>query len=102
MNNIPNIPSDSVNAVLASLLGIALFALGFLYVSKEKRITKVTDDHKEDLKYFNDERQKTVNEITNALNKISINIEENRLNDSEMRRTLDKLTIIVESQKKDT
>jgi hypothetical protein len=92
LQTIPNIPIDSVSALLASLLGISFLAIRFLYVSKDK----ASNEHKEDLKYFNDERAKTVNEITQALHKISLSIEEDKTNKTEIKNNLNRLITLME------
>lgn len=84
---------------LKSFLIFVILMLGFalykLYMSKEKRV----DEHKDDLKFFDSERAKTNKELLQSLNKIALNIEENRLNDTETKRLLDKAILTLESIK---
>ncbi len=86
------VPKDitSVNKLLTYLLGILLFAIGFLYVEKRKeakekdkdvkelndKITAIVKDHKDDLKAFSEDKTKSIVEITTALNKFSLLIDQ--------------------------
>lgn len=95
MPEVKNYEDIGLKSFLIFLVLVLLFAIRYLYKSKEQG----QKDHKEDLKFFDGERAKINNDLIQALNKISLNIEENRLNDNEMRKNLDKVTLLVETIK---
>ena len=95
MPEIKNYEDIGLKSFLVFLVLVLLLAIRYLYKSKEQG----QKDHKKDLKFFDNERAKINNELIQALNKISLNIEENRLNDNEMRKNLDKVTLLVETIK---
>tara|TARA_R110002049_G_scaffold309180_1_gene518120 strand:- start:12355 stop:12669 length:315 start_codon:yes stop_codon:yes gene_type:complete len=86
------VPKDltSVNKLLTYLLGVMLFVIGFLYVEKRKelkakdndvkelndKISAIVKDHKDDLKAFSEDKTKSIVEITTALNKFSMLIDQ--------------------------
>ena len=73
------------------------FAVKFLYTSKEK----ASNEHKEDLKYFDSEKAKTVNELTQTINKIAISIEQNKNDNHEINQMLNKVVMLIEQIKND-
>jgi hypothetical protein len=69
---VKNYEDIGLKSFLIFLIIVLLFAIKYLYQSKEQG----QKEHKEDLKFFDSERQKTVNEISQMFHKISVWIEQ--------------------------
>lgn len=74
---------NTVNSILTYLLGLMVLVIGYLYKEKSKetkllndRIKEVYEEHKEDLKFFSEEKTKSVVDVTNAMNKVVLMIEQ--------------------------
>tara|TARA_R110001632_G_scaffold137804_2_gene253424 strand:+ start:15047 stop:15343 length:297 start_codon:yes stop_codon:yes gene_type:complete len=78
IQQLPSVPQvDNVNNLLSYLLGVLVLVIGYLYREKAKetkdlnnRIKEVYESHKDDLKFFSEEKTKSVVEVTTALNKV--------------------------------
>lgn len=90
---------DSLQGLSLVLNTIFISAIAFLYKSKDKRVNEVVDEHKEDLKSFDSERSKTINELTQTLNKIAFSIEKNDSNQKDFKESINKLLILTEQIK---
>ena len=72
-----------VNGLLTWLLGIFVVVIGYLYRESRKdnkelndKIKQVYEAHKDDLRLFSEEKTKSVVDVTNALNKVILLIEQ--------------------------
>ena len=79
--DVPNL--NNVNQILTYFLVVMVGVVGYLYKEKAKetkdlnaKIEKVLDETKEDLKFFSDEKTKSVIEVTTALNKVIMLLEQ--------------------------
>lgn len=73
---IPTIPTDNVTSILATLVGILLVVIAYLFKSFEKKqkekddiIRAVTKEHLLDIKEFRGEDSKRTTEVLVALDK---------------------------------
>lgn len=87
---------DSLQGLSLVLNAIFISAIAYLYKTKDTRINEVVDEHKEDLKSFDSERSKTINELTQTLNKIAFSIEKNDSNQKDFKESINKLLLLTE------
>lgn len=74
---------NDVNGLLTWLLAIFVVVIGYLYRESRKdnkelndKIKQVYEAHKDDLRLFSEEKTKSVVDVTNALNKVILLIEQ--------------------------
>lgn len=103
---IENYEDIGLKSFLIFIILVCFFVIHQLWKDKKHiisqhtdRVDKVQDDHKEDLKNFDSERSKTVNELMQVLNKISFNIEKNDGSQKDFKESINRLIILAEQIK---